>query len=205
MPGQQFKQDVKEATGISWEQWIIRLQPAVGPLWSHEQARNYICDEYGVTSEWGEWIAVMYGQLLGRVPVGVTKDAGIQIGVRKTIAITKEQAWTFLTSPQGLPLWIGNVPAFRMEKGFEYEAAEGVCGKITVVEPFQKVRMTWKRPEWDQPSRLQFYLLSAKGGKTTIAIHQEMLEDVYMREMMRRFWEKLLNHIQGYSDRTTRP
>ncbi|UVI29407.1 SRPBCC domain-containing protein [Paenibacillus spongiae] len=197
MPGRLFKQAVEEATGTAWEQWVVKLQQKVDPRWSHEQVKHDICETYDVTDEWAEWLAVMYGQLLGRIPVGVTKEAGTQIGVRKTITMTKEQAWTFLTSPQGLSLWVGNVSEFQAEKGFEYESAEGVSGKITVVEPFHKLRMTWKRPDWDKPSRLQFYLLSTKGGKTTIAVHQEMLEDVYMREQMRRFWEERLLQIQS--------
>ena len=36
--------------------------------------------------------------------------------------------------------------------GHEYESKEGVSGKITVVVPYHK-RLTWKRKEWDNPSR----------------------------------------------------
>jgi hypothetical protein len=60
--------------------------------------------------------------------------------------------------------------------------------------------MTWKRPEWERPSRLQIYVLSTNTGKTTVAIHQEMLEDVYIREMMRRFWEEKLSQIKNMEE-----
>lgn len=65
----------------------------------------------------------MYGQMLGRTPVGVTKDAGVQIGVRKTVAMKKEQIWNILTSPPGLSLWIGNVSEFELRKGYEFQSA----------------------------------------------------------------------------------
>lgn len=191
-----FRQAVQEATGASWEAWIARLQREIDPLWSHEQMKNYICETWRLPDEWGEWLAVFYGQLLGRTPVGVTKDAGVQIGVRKTIAAEKERVWRFMLSADGLKLWIGRVPEFRLEKGFEFESAEGVTGKLTVVRPLHKLRMTWMRPEWNRPSRLQMYFLSASHGRTTVAIHQEMLEDVYIRELMRRFWEETLCNIQ---------
>jgi activator of HSP90 ATPase len=142
----------------------------------------------------------MYGQTMGRVPVGVTKDAGVQIGVRKTWAVDKQKLWNFLLSPRGLRLWIGDVPEFRLHKGFEFASREGVTGKLTVVQPFTKLRMTWKLPEWDRPSRLQVYLLSTNAGKTTMAIHQEMLEDVYIRELMRRFWEERLGRIRSETE-----
>lgn len=195
MIGSIFKRDIRQATGTAWEEWVARLRQTVDPSWSHEEIKTHICHQYGVTDEWGEWLAAFYGQLLGRKPVGVTKDAGVQIGVRKTVAMTKEEVWSILVSPQGVKLWIGDVPSFQLQKGFEFESAEGVSGKLTVVDPGRKLRMTWKRKEWEQPSRLQIYVLPANSGKTTIAIHQEMLKDIYMREMMRRYWEKVLQEI----------
>lgn len=193
MIGSIFKQDVLEATGSSWEKWVAKLDREVNPMWSHEQIRTQIRENSEVSNEWSEWIALLYGQLLGRVPVGVTKDAGIQIGFRKTYSVSKQQAWDFFMSPEGLELWIGKCPSFRLAVGSEYESVEGISGKITVVESDHKLRLTWKRPEWDKPSRLQLYFLSTASGKTTIAIHQEMLEDVYIREIMRRHWEERLN------------
>jgi len=191
-----FQQAVREATGTAWEEWIGKLERTVDPLWSHEQMKNHICGTFHLSDEWGEWLAVMYGQRSGRKPVGVTKDAGVQIGVRKTLDVDKEAIWRFLFSPRGLSLWIGTVAEFRPQKGFEFASAEGVSGKLTVVRPFEMMRMTWKRPEWDRPSRLQIRLLPAKAGKTTVAIHQEMLEDVYIRELMRRHWEERLHRMR---------
>ncbi|GAA0850898.1 hypothetical protein GCM10008915_65230 [Bifidobacterium pullorum subsp. gallinarum] len=200
MAGTIFRQDVLQVTGRSWEDWVAKLGQEVDQLWSHEQIRNHICALDQVSEEWGEWITVMYEQLMGRVPVGVSKDAGVQIGVRKTMAMTKEQAWDFLTSPEGLALWIGDVPSIEFRVGHEYESKEGVSGKITVVIPYHKLRLTWKRKAWDNPSRLQIYVLSTNSGKTTIAIHQEMLEDVYMREVMRRYWNEVLTTIQQHRE-----
>jgi len=198
MAGSVFKQELKQATGISWEEWIGKLDRNVDKLWSHEQIKRHIVEKYKVTEDWGEWIAVMYEQLMGRVPVGKTKDAGVQIGVRRTFDVSKEMAWDFLTSPQGLSLWIGDVPGFRTEVGHEYESKEGIFGKISVAIPYQKLRMTWQRPEWESPSRLQLYIMSTNAGKTTVSIHQEMLEDVYMREVMRRHWEEMLNRFKNH-------
>lgn len=39
--------------------------------------------------------------------VGQTKDAGFQIGARKTAAIPLEEAWDLLISPGGLRVWLG--------------------------------------------------------------------------------------------------
>ncbi|RJE89626.1 SRPBCC domain-containing protein [Paenibacillus sp. 1011MAR3C5] len=198
MPGSIFRQEVKQATGSTWEEWVVRLQQSVDPQWSHEGIASHISEQYEASEEWSEWLAVMYGQVLGRTPVGVTKDAGVQIGVRKTVAAPKERVWDYLVSQEGLKLWIGDAPSFKLEQGEVYQSEEGIFGKLTVVKPYHKLRLTWQRPEWDNPSRLQIYVLSAKGDKTTISIHQEMLDDVYMRELMKRFWEERLDEwIRG--------
>ncbi|MFB7813341.1 SRPBCC domain-containing protein [Paenibacillus chitinolyticus] len=196
MPGALFKENIRMETGITWEEWVVKLQRSVNELWSHEEIRDHVCRCYGVSGEWGEWLAAMYAPYLGRTPVGVTKDAGVQIGVRKTVAISVPLAWNYLTSREGLALWIGSLSAFPLEKGAEFASAEGITGKLTVVDPFRKLRMTWKRKEWPNPSRLQITFTAAKSGGTTISIHQEMLDDVYMRELMRREWESVLNRIQ---------
>lgn len=196
MVGEQFKQALLKATGTSWAQWTVQLQRSIDPSWSQAQIQSYIADQYYVSGEWAAWLAVMYGQLLGRIPVGVTKDAGVQIGVRRTMALDQDQLWQWLTSPAGWPLWIGNVPRVEWRKGFEFSSEEGIVGKITVVKPGVKLRLNWQLPEWVRPSRLQISLLTARSGKTTVAIHQEMLEDVYVRELMRRHWEEKLDLIE---------
>jgi len=192
-----FKRDVKEATGIAWEEWTAKLDGSVDVCRSHDQLKHHLRESFRLSEEWAEWLAVMYGQRLGRIPVGVTKDAGVQIGVRRTIPGDPEWLWHFLLSPQGLSLWIGNDAAFTAEKGFTFRSRNGVTGKLTVVQPFKKLRMTWQRLEWEKASRLQITLLPAKNGKTTVAIHQEMLEDVYIRELMRRHWSETLHRIEA--------
>lgn len=196
MPGTSFRHAIIEATGRDWETWVKQLQQDANPSWSHEQLQSHLAAQAGVDEEWSEWIALMYGQLLGRVPVGVTKDAGVQIGVRRTVAAAKEKVWHFLTSPQGVQLWIGETAPFEWEVGQTFGSLEGASGKLTVVMPFQKLRMSWQRGDWEKPSRLQIYLLTTNTGKTTIALHQEMLEDVYMREVMRKFWVGIIDEIE---------
>jgi uncharacterized protein YndB with AHSA1/START domain len=197
MAGAIFKWEVRKETGRAWEEWTVELGREVDGLWSHEQIQAYVRDQYEISEPWSEWIATMYEELMGRIPVGKTKDAGVQIGVRRTFAVAKERAWHFLTSPQGLALWIGEGADFKLRVGHEYESKEGVSGKIAVVVPYQKLRMTWKRSEWDSPSRLQLYVLATNSGKTTVAIHQEMLEDVYMRDVMKRHWEEVLGRLSS--------
>jgi uncharacterized protein YndB with AHSA1/START domain len=195
MVGSVFKQRVKEKTGVAWEEWERVLDLEVDPSWSHEQLVQHLTDKHGIVLEWSEWLALMYGQKIGRKPVGQTASVGFQIGVRRTLPISKEKVWDFLISSAGLKLWIGEVPMFHLQVGHQFASAEGTFGELRVVKPFEKLRMRWQRREWENPSTLQIYLLSSRPDRTTISFHQEKLDDAYMREMMRLHWEDVLRKI----------
>ncbi|GHO46165.1 hypothetical protein [Ktedonospora formicarum] len=47
--------------------------------------------------------------------IGQTKSVGFQIGVRRTFAISVEQAWNFLISEEGQRIWLGEV--FSLTEG----------------------------------------------------------------------------------------
>ncbi|UQZ85080.1 hypothetical protein SK3146_04363 [Paenibacillus konkukensis] len=123
--------------------------------------------------------------------VGKTKDAGFQIGVRRTLPITKEEAWERLMSPDGLKLWLGDIDELKLEKGQLYGTSDGSSGEVRVVKPQEQLRMTWQRKGWEQPSTVQIRLLSASTG-TTVSFHQEKLADSAVREEMKLRWERAI-------------
>ncbi|WP_197258951.1 SRPBCC domain-containing protein [Paenibacillus dendritiformis] len=186
MVGSQCREAIASNTGQAWEEWIDQLERGVDPAWSHERIVRHIAGEYDVSPEWSDMLALLYGQKLGRVPVGQTASAGVQIGVRRTMPVSKDKAWTFLLSPEGLPCWLGTLPSLPLQVRLEYVTEEGTRGQIRSVIPEQKLRLTWQPQGWEHPSTLQVYVLSKSPGKTTISIHQEKLDDIYMRELMRR-------------------
>lgn len=196
MVGSIFRRAVLEETGAGWEEWIHRLDRRVDGTWSHDRIVAFLADEYKLAPDWSEIVALLYEQTMGRVPTGQTASAGVQIGVRRAMPVAKEQAWRFLTSPEGVRLWIGELPSLPLEAGQTYRSEEGTFGQMRVVVPFQKLRLTWQRRDWDNPSTLQMYLLSNRSGTTTISFHQEKLDDIYMRELMRRHWEDVLDAIR---------
>lgn len=195
MAGSLFRRDIAQQTGITWENWIEQLEENCGRASTYDEIIQYLMEVRELDSNWVHIIAGMYEQLLGRKPVGLSADAGYQIGVRRTASISKEEAWHYLTSPDGLKLWIGTVSPFALEVGSTFMSDEGTFGKLGVVKPFEKLRMKWQRHDWENPSTLQIYLLSTNNNKTTIAFHQEKLDDLYMREVMKQHWEQAADAI----------
>ncbi len=137
-------------------------------------------------------------------PVGLTAAAGFQVGVRRTLPITQEEAWRLLISPEGLSLWLGEVETLELARGTAFVTREGNQGELRVVKPLHQLRMSWQRAGWSAPSTLQIRLLPTKQGGTTISFHQEKLKDLYAREQMKAHWEDVLHRLKEASDGLSR-
>ncbi|MFF2090568.1 SRPBCC domain-containing protein [Paenibacillus sp. NPDC058174] len=125
----------------------------------------------------------------------MTAAAGFQVGIRRTLPVSREQAWAFITSTEGLSLWIGQLPKLELTVGETFKSDEGVTGQLKVVKPLHQLRLTWQPKDWDRPSTLQIRLLSDKPDKTTISFHQEQLDHAARREQMKQHWENVLTII----------
>ncbi|PGX90166.1 ATPase [Bacillus cereus] len=127
--------------------------------------------------------------------IGQTKDVGFQVGVRRTFPISQEKAWEFITSKEGLNLWLGDSTTIILKPGQKYITKTGT-GKIRIVKPLQQLRLTWKKEEWERPSTVQVRIISKASNKTTISFHQENLSDKNVREEMKAYWGKVLEGIR---------
>ncbi|WP_188067447.1 SRPBCC family protein [Brevibacillus brevis] len=128
--------------------------------------------------------------------VGQTAATGFQVGVRRTMPITPEQAWAFLTSSEGAKLWLGHVSNLTFSEGETFTSSDGISGQFRVVKPFRQFRLKWSMKDWEKPSTLQIRLISDKPDRTTISFHQENLVHENTREQMKLHWEEVLNEIR---------
>lgn len=131
--------------------------------------------------------------------VGLTKDAGWEVGVRKTVAVPLPAVWEYLVS-DGLALWLGNTK-FDLEKGFRYQTDDGVRGEVRTVTPGRKLRLTWQPDDWPHDTLLQVTVKEAATG-TTIGFHHEQLADREERHMMLGHWKNVVDElaraVEGY-------
>jgi uncharacterized protein YndB with AHSA1/START domain len=125
-------------------------------------------------------------------PVGLTKDAGWQVGARKTLQLDLAAAWKLISEPTGLRDWLGEVP--QLSAGDEFQLEDGTQGMIRVHQPQSHIRLSWQPPQWQKPSTLQVRVVG-KGDKTVIAFHQENMPSQEVRENRKAFFKRALTQL----------
>lgn len=109
---------------------------------------------------------------------GKTKDAGWQVGVRRTLPLEIAEAWDLLTSQPWLYRWSGLTVLDPDDPGVRSLTAQRVI----------RVRT--------QHSLVQLRMQSAATG-TTVAFHEEHLPDNQTRTLRKHHWEQLLDDLES--------
>lgn len=131
-------------------------------------------------------------------PVGLTRDAGWQIGISRTFPVEVQTAWELLTSPAGLELWLGQGVPTPLTKGASYRTSDGTRGEIRSVRPLDRVRLTWQPEGRAAPATVQLALLPSPRG-CSVRFHTEHLVSEQERESMRTHWCKVLDRLEATS------
>ena len=124
--------------------------------------------------------------------VGLTKDVGYQIGVRRTINFSVQKVWPFIYSVQGISIWLGKGIIFKPCAGTKYQLKDGSSGEFRVIKTNSHLRLTWKPMDWTKPSTIQVRLIPNK-TRTILAFHQENLPDSAQRENRKSFFKSAIN------------
>ncbi|MDX3228825.1 SRPBCC domain-containing protein [Streptomyces sp. ME19-01-6] len=130
------------------------------------------------------------------MPTGLTKDAGWQIGVSRTLPHPASIVWDFISSPEGLALWLGPGAVLAAERGSSYRTAAGVTGEVRGYRPADRIRVT------HGTTTVQVALApAADGARTMLRFHQEHLASSEERERQRAHWQRVMGQVAAALDR----
>jgi uncharacterized protein YndB with AHSA1/START domain len=129
------------------------------------------------------------------VPViGQTKDVGWNIGVSRTVPHPVEHVWRLLTSRRGLRLWLGETE-LGSHKGDRYRTTDGTVGELRSFHENNRLRLTWRPPDWDHDTTVQVALTARGETRTVLRFHQEWLADAEEREQQRDHWRAVMDEV----------
>lgn len=124
--------------------------------------------------------------------VGMTKDAGWQVGVSRTVPVERSEVWAFLVGP-GLPVWLG---VDRLEPvGSSYTGASA-SGEVRGLTENVRVRVTHRPADGRGETTIQIALREATHG-TTIVFHQERMTGPEERERARTHWQAVADKVES--------
>ncbi|MGW2476115.1 SRPBCC family protein [Streptomyces sp. NPDC001665] len=130
------------------------------------------------------------------MPTGLTRDAGWQIGVSRTLPHPPSVVWDFISGPEGLALWLGSQAALTPERGAPYRTAAGVTGEVRGYRPEDRIRVT------HGTTTLQVAMTpAADGARTMLRFHQEHLASAEDRERGRTHWQHVMDEVEAALDR----
>lgn len=188
---------VKKATGKSWGEWFAVLDKERASEMPHKEIVRLLREKgYMENSWWCQTVAGEYEKARGRRVVGETLSAGFEIGVQRTVAVSPQQAWEFISRPAGIEIWLGAVPGLQLTGGQSYQTTDGARGEIRSMNPGRSLRLTWQPAHRQSPSTLQVRIVPA-AKKTSIRFHQEKLAGEREREQMHRHWQQVLIRLQA--------
>lgn len=127
--------------------------------------------------------------------VGKTASQGWQLGVRRTLPVSKHRAWQMILAEVGLA-GHGQPEEERFTRGATMETDDGTCIEVRSYTQGSLLRMRWQPKSWAAPSTLQIRVLPARSG-TTISIHHEWLQNAEQREAMRVHWAGVLDDLKA--------
>ncbi len=129
-------------------------------------------------------------------PVGLTRDAGWQIGVSRTFPIDLETAWKLLNSRMGLRLWLGEDVPSPLTKGARYRTKDRTRGEVRSVRPRDRMRLTWQPEGRAAPAIVQVVVTPSPRG-CSVRFHTDHLASKDEREAMRAHWREVLSRLDS--------
>ncbi|RLL68368.1 hypothetical protein D7M15_17725 [Streptomyces sp. Z26] len=139
----------------------------------------------------------------GRLPTGLTRDAGWEIGVSKTLGHPPGAVWDFITGPEGLSCWLGDgVDLHDGAKGRAYETDDGTVGEVRSYRPGDRIRLTWRPSGWDHDTTVQVAVTASRGSeeRSVLRFHQEWLAGPEERERQRTHWRAVMDSVVASLD-----
>ncbi len=120
---------------------------------------------------------------------------GFNAGAEKAFALSGQQAWKLVTSPEGLRIWLGAVPRTDLKKGPGYHTKDGTVGRFLDVKEGTNICLSWHPRGWESSTTLFISLVSAE-DTTIIRVRHEGLAGKREAERMRSHWEHVLERLE---------
>ncbi len=128
------------------------------------------------------------------MPVGLTKDAGWQIGVSRTVPHAIDDVWQAVITNAGD--WLGPGATLPDQRGDQWAAADGSNGELRSRRERDRVRVTYRARGDTRETTVQVTVRATATG-TVLRFHQERMLNAAERERRRAHWEHIIAQLRA--------
>ncbi|RDV39129.1 hypothetical protein DV096_00725 [Bradymonadaceae bacterium TMQ3] len=193
---------VQKATGHPWRHWFDRLDALGAESMSHKDIAHHLHTREGVSGWWAQSITVAYERARGMREIGET-SRGFQISKQKTFLPDASEAWTLLTSAEGLGAWLGAGAPQTLQEGTNFDLEEGLRVDVRGIRPGDSIRLGWIPSTRATTEVVIARVETSPSGKGTIGFTHENLPDADARESARSRWTDALKALQTIARQNT--
>lgn len=186
---------VVKHTGKNWDQWVQILEKAGARSWSHKEISAFLNKKYETTWWWTHIVATGYEVFIERKVAGRNLKGEYSITVTKTFKCDGKKLWKFVSSPEGIAMWLSPMSQVKLAPKTVYERDDGVYGEIRTMKAPERVRFTWQEGDEGKPTVVQLLTVHRKNGTSILCFNHEKLTDGRVKEQLREHWRSVLEQV----------
>ena len=163
-----------ETTGRDRAEWFDVLDQWGAAGRPYRDIANWLKSEHGLSNWWAQKLIVEYEEARGIRDPGVRRDGTFEVGASKTVSVRAETVIEAFASAAVRQRWLPHVQ----------------LGEVTRSE--DRLRFDWPT----DGSRVTVSLSGTPGGKTTVVVQHDRLEDAKVAQETKTFWRDRLTDLK---------
>lgn len=189
-------ESIEKHTGKSWDYWISTLKKAGAENLSHKDIVLLLKSKYKLKPWWQQIVAGGFEVHIGRRNEGENEKGEYSITITKTLPIDQKKLWKFITSVEGLNLWLKPMDEFKIIKGAQFEIIGGIFGEIRTIKAPQHIRLRWEDSDWPKKTIVQIFIHPRPKNKSIFGLTHENLANPRIKERQRAFWKDAIVQLE---------
>tara|TARA_B110001454_G_C12723308_1_gene436521 strand:+ start:62756 stop:63406 length:651 start_codon:yes stop_codon:yes gene_type:complete len=182
-------------TGKSWDTWIEVLKKAGAENLSHKEIVQLLNTKYKLKPWFQQIVTGGFEVHIGRRREGENEKGEYTVTVTKTLPVDQKTLWKFITSIEGLAVWLKPMDEFKIVKGATFEVIGGIFGEVRTVKSPIQFRLRWEDSDWVKKTVVQVYVHPRPKNKSMFGLTHEGLANPRIKEKQRSYWKNAVEQL----------
>lgn len=187
--------NVRAATGKSWDDWFRALDKFGGPSKGRKALSEFLAKKNGMDAWWSTTVTVEY-EKARQAHEKDGRPKGYNICVTKAIKARPADVFAAFSDPRKLAQWFGAGTKLEFREGGKFEDANGHCGEYKKINPGKALRFTWEGKR-HTPGEVVEVKLQLSGAKCSVILTHDRMQTRDVADGMRAAWGRALEQLQA--------